>query len=209
MRDEWYSDKRDLVKWAVLMQLAQMYEATSILQVAYYRPTAWKDKPIEIDGRAYPVPPEVLGHFRNINNIGAIRPPPQLKVLDALFSDRDAYPECVLTAIRTLPERAIIFLDPDTGLEPPKSRADLKHVLETELCEIWHALRRGDLLVLYQHQTNMAGRPWVEEKQTQFETAIGLEPGGSKLAQGREIARDVAFFFSQRLDSSKTAQAAE
>jgi len=201
MRDEWYSDKRDLVKWAVLMQLAQMYEATSILQVAYYRPTAWKDKPIEIDGRAYPVPPEVLGHFRNINNIGAIRPPPQLKVLDALFSDRDAYLECVLTAIRTLPERAIIFLDPDTGLEPPKSRADLKHVRKRELREIWDELRQGDMLVFYQHGNR--SRSWIEDKRKQFESAI--EPAPAKLAHGQAIARDVAFFFSQRLGSTRAA----
>jgi hypothetical protein len=204
MRDKWYSDNRDLVKWGVLLQLAELYNTATILQVAYYRPTPWDG--IEIDGRAYPLPLEVVNHFRNIKNIATLRP--NVMVLDAPCHDRAQYLQCILMAIQKLPkEPAIVFLDPDIGLEP-RGKAGLEHVLETELREIWHALRSGDLLAFYQHQTNMAGRPWVKEKQTQFEKAIGLEPGVSKLACGKEIARDVAFFFSHRLDSAETVQAA-
>lgn len=36
MRDIWYTDKRDLVKWAVLFQLAHMFKMDRILQIAYY-----------------------------------------------------------------------------------------------------------------------------------------------------------------------------
>ncbi len=206
MRDKWYSDNRDLVKWGVLLKLAELHNMATILQVAYHRSTSWAS--IEIDGRAYPLPIEVVNHFRNIKNIATLRSNARVMVLDAPCHDHAQYLQCILMAIRNLPkEPAIVFLDPDTGLEP-RGRAGLEHVLETELREIWHALRRGDLLAFYQHQTNMAGQPWVEEKQTQFEKAIGLEPGGSKLAQGKEIARDVAFFFSHRLDSAETVQAA-
>ena len=206
MRDKWYSDNRDLVKWGVLLQLAELHNTATILQVAYYRSTPWGS--IEIDGCAYSLPLEVVNHFRNINNIATLRSNARVRVLDAPCHDRAQYLQCILMEIQKLPkDPAIVFLDPDTGLQPG-GRASLQHVLESELREIWHALRRGDLLVFYQHQTNRDGRPWVKEKQTQFDKAIGLEPGGSKLAQGKEIARDVAFFFSQRLDSSETAQAA-
>ena len=205
MRDEWYSDNRDLVKWGVLLNLAELHSTAIILQVAYYRSTRWKC--IEIDGRAYPLPLEVVSHFRSIKNIKALRSNARVRVLVDPFQDRARYLQRILMAIRKLPRPAIVFLDPDTGLEP-RGRAGLEHVLETELREIWHALRRGDLLAFYQHQTNMAGRPWVEEKQTQFEKAIGLKPGGSKLAQGKEIARDVTFFFSRRLDSAEMMQVA-
>ena len=204
MRDEWYSDSRDLVKWGVLVELAELHRIAVILQVAYYRPTRWDERRIEIDGRVYPLPLEVVNHFRKIRNVTALRSRVPVTVLDAPCHDRDGYLQCTLTAIRKLPKPAIVFLDPDTGLEP-RGRAGLEHVLETELREIWHALRPGDLLVFYQHQTNRGGRPWVEEKQAQFDNAIGVK---SRLAQGTEIARDVAFFFSQRLDSSQTAQAA-
>ncbi len=206
MRDKWYSDNRDLVKWGVLLQLAELHNTATILQVAYYRSTPWDGKSIEIDGCAYPLPLEVVNHFRNIKNIATLRSNARVMVLDAPCHDRAQYLQCILMAIQNLPkEPAIVFLDPDTGLEPKKP--GLEHVRETELWEIWHALRPDDLLVFYQH-ANRGRRPWVKEKKTQFEKAIGLEPGGSKLAQGKEIARDVAFFFSQRRDSSETAQAA-
>ena len=51
----------------------------------------------------------------------------------------------------------IIFLDPDTGLE--LERASLKHVLESELGEIWEQMAPGDVLVFYQHRTNRTGEP--------------------------------------------------
>ncbi len=204
MRDEWYSDNRDLVKWGVLLQLAELHEVATILHVAYYRSSTWES--IEIDGRAYPLPQAVVNHFRNIKNVETLKSNAHVKVLDTPCHDRTGYLECVLAAIRRLSKPAIVFLDPDTGLEPGKP--NLKHVLEMELREIWQGLRVGDLLVFYQHQTNRGGRPWVEEKKAQFETAIGLGPGDSKLALGKRIAPDVAFFFSQRLDSAETARAA-
>ena len=206
MRDKWYSDNRDLVKWGVLLQLTKLHKIATILQVAYYRSTPWDQKSIEIDGHAYPLPTEVIHHFRNINHIATLTSNAHVMVLDDTFGDRDEYVQRVRMAIRKLPRPAIVFLDPDIGLQP-RGKPGLEHVLETELREIWRALRRGDVLAFYQHQTNRAGQPWVPEKQAQFEKVIGLEPGGSKLAQGKEIARDVAFFFSQRLDSSETAQA--
>jgi len=38
VKDKWYGDKRDLVKWGILLTLAKMFSARRILQVAYYRP---------------------------------------------------------------------------------------------------------------------------------------------------------------------------
>ena len=205
MIDEWYSDNRDLVKWGVLLNLAELHSTATILQVAYYRPTPWDEKGIEIDGRAYPLPPEVVNHFRDVKNIKAMRSNARVRVLVDRFRDRAQYLQRILMAIRKLPRPAIVFLDPDIGLEP-LGKAKPEHVLKTELQDIWHALRRGDLLVFYQHRNR--SRSWVEEKRTQFEEAIGLEPGGSKLARGKGIASDVAFFFSHRPHVAETAQAA-
>ena len=202
MRDEWYSDNRDLVKWGVLLKLAELYDIATILQVAYYRSTLWDEKSIEIDGRAYPLLLEVVSHFRSIKNIKAMRSKARVRVLVDPFQDRAQYRQRVLMAIRDLPKPAIVFLDPYTGLEPKES--SLKHVLETELRAIWRALRPGDLLVFYQHQNR--SRSWVEEKQAQFENAIGLEAGSSKLARGNGIASDVAFFFSHRTDAAETVK---
>ncbi len=204
MRDKWYSDNRDLVKWGVLLQLAELYDIATILQAAYYRSDPWDEKSIEIDGRAYPLPLEVVNHFRNIKNITTLKSTAHVIVLDAPCHDRAQYLQRILMAIQKLPKGpAIVFLDPDTGLEPNKP--GLEHVREKELRDIWHALRDGDLLVFYQHRNR--SRSWVEEKQAQFEKAIGLERGGSNLAQGKEIAHDVAFFFSHRSDAEEMVKA--
>jgi hypothetical protein len=37
MRDIWYGDRRDLVKWGVLVELAARHDARHILQVLYPR----------------------------------------------------------------------------------------------------------------------------------------------------------------------------
>ena len=39
MKDIWYADNRDIIKWSVLLRLAEQYKAAQILQVAYYRPS--------------------------------------------------------------------------------------------------------------------------------------------------------------------------
>ena len=64
MREKWYGDNRDLVKWGVLLHLAQDYEVDRILQVAYVRPTTWES--LEINGVSKPLPAAVIRHFRRI-----------------------------------------------------------------------------------------------------------------------------------------------
>lgn len=61
----------------------------------------------------------------------------------------------------------------------------------------------GDVLTFYQHQTNRKGTPWVDEQKAHFERAIGLLPGGSKLAWAPSIAKDVVFFFAAKSSVSK------
>ena len=43
MRDQWYADNRDLVKWGILLRLAERYATKHILQILYYRTTCeWR-----------------------------------------------------------------------------------------------------------------------------------------------------------------------
>jgi hypothetical protein len=50
MQDQWYGDKRDLVKWGTLLELARKYQVTQILQVLYHRSNTWN--PIEFAQKA-------------------------------------------------------------------------------------------------------------------------------------------------------------
>jgi hypothetical protein len=198
MKDIWYSDNRDLVKWGILIRLAELYGVRRILQVAYYRPSVWQT--IKIDGQEHQISKNVISHFRDLRSIlrlgvkGAQNV--QIDVVDSTFENRETYLKEILRTVQHLRESPqIVFLDPDTGLECTKPT--LKHVLEWELAQIWAAMRPNDILVLYQHQTNRNGAPWVGPKREQFENALGIGGGTAKTATGA-AARDVAFFFAQK-----------
>lgn len=195
MRDLYYADDRDLVKWGVLVELAARYAARHILQVLYYRPTQWPD--LEIDGQRTPLPEIVRKHFREAKAICRLQCSAQVEVVDEPFVDRSAYLEIVLRRLQARAELpGIVFLDPDTGLEPRS--AGPEHVLESELAYLWRVMSEGDLLVFYQHQTNRNSQPWIEPKKTQFEHAIGLQSEDVGVARAPQIASDVVFFFAQR-----------
>jgi len=206
MKDEWYGDKRDLAKWGVLVHLATRFRACRILQVPYYRPSAWEG--LEIDGQPYRIPVAVVKHFRDIGNIGKLKAPCRIEVIETPFTNRDQYAHVVRQAIgRRGRGASIVFLDPDTGLAPRKP--GVEHVLESELAAVWECLRGRDVLVLYQHKTNRNGRPWVEPKRQQFEAALGLPRGSSGLAHAPRLARDVAFLFASKETSPHRRNTAE
>jgi hypothetical protein len=195
LKDQWYGDNRDLVKWGVLLRLAAIYRAGKIIQVAYSRPSHWDA--LDIDGKSHPLPRPVIEHFRDIRNIVRLTTDPEIQVVVSAFSNRPAYSEEVLEIVAepSGPAR-IVFLDPDTGLAPRKP--DLAHVLDEEVTDIWKSMRKGDVLVFYQHQTNRNGKPWIEPKREQFERAIGQARGTAKVAHAPAIARDVVFFYARK-----------
>lgn len=92
----------------------------------------------------------------------------------------------------------IVFLDPDTGLQPPNSPPKLSHVLDSELKYMWDKLHVGDIMVCYQHQTNRNAQEWIEPKREQFEKALELPHDSVKVAKGQEIASDVVFYYCSK-----------
>lgn len=195
MRDKWYGDNRDLVKWGVLLALAERCRAKHILQVAYYRESEWPE--LELAGEAVSLPDAVIRHFRWVPGIVKIEASVPIEVMTEPFGDRDDYQRAVIERIRRRPAApGIVLLDPDTGLE--SRRPSLNHVLHREVGELWRELTIGDLLVLYQHQTNRNGRAWIPRKKKQFAQAIGCPLGSVNLARCEKIARDVVLFYAQK-----------
>jgi hypothetical protein len=164
------------------------------MQVLYKRPSEWSL--LAIDGEQIPIGKEVIQHFRNTAAILNMNCQVRVELVDDEFRDRSQYLQTVLDRIKARPkERGVIFLDPDTGLQP-KGKAGHQHVLNAELTSIWDALRNGDILVFYQHKTNRSNEPWIPAKMTQFDKTLGAKPGATKLAHATGIANDVAFFFA-------------
>jgi hypothetical protein len=196
MRDIWYSDNKDLVKWAVLFGLAKKAAADRILQVAYWRPSDFPQ--VRLDNDPFDMAPEVIGHLRDIRNIASLHSKVRITVIDSLFDNREMYLSSVLSHISGFSnERCVVFLDPDTGLEP-HGEADLKHVLESEASAIWQALKPNDVFAFYQHQTNMAGQPWIEPKQEQLARCLGIQRDAMKVGSAFSVAREVVILYATK-----------
>lgn len=197
MRDEYYGDNSDLIKWGVLLHVAHEFGLQQIIQIAYLRDTKWD--PIEIDGKEYPLPEPVIDHFRSVRKIVNLPGDPVIQVLDSAFEDRNAYLQEVLSSIGAcLDANCLLFLDPDTGLEPPRSKPGWEHVLDSEIRSIWNALRADDVLVCYQHRTNRNSKPWINPKRVQLAKAIAVSIDAVKVAKAPGIASDVVFFFCRK-----------
>lgn len=199
MKDQWYGDNRDLVKWGVLLHLARNHGASRIIQVAYWRPSAWPL--LQIGGDEYEIPDIVHAHFRKLRAVTELSKEPQIQVINTEFSDRRAYTQHVSNEIANhAGECCLVFLDPDTGLEPRNPGRE--HVLESELGEIWRQMSPDSILVFYQHRVRERG--WIERKRKQFERALGPGRNTAEVATGftvkgkQKIVLDVAFFFCQK-----------
>jgi hypothetical protein len=198
MRDKWYGDKADVVKWGVLLKLAERYGAKHILQVLYYRKTRWPK--IQLDGQPVELPEAVVWHFREAKRIVEIDAGKgvKVKVWPEDFEDREEYHQQVAKWLRNGKRKRtprIVLLDPDTGLQP--RRATLSHVRNDEIRRVWEELKNGDVLAVFQHRPGRNGRPWIEAKRKQFQRAIGPH-GGVKVGRVEDIAPNAALFYAQK-----------
>ena len=135
MQNKYYADNRDLIKWGVLIRLAEWYNLSRIIQIAYLRPSTFGM--IDMAGQQTELPPQVITHFRNIRNITTLHNEISITVFDHAFDARIPYHEAVSKYLaQFVTELRLVFLDPDTGLEPA-GKANLKHVLGTEARAIW------------------------------------------------------------------------
>lgn len=196
MQDWYYADHRDLLKWGVLVLLAHRHGLSRIVQIAYLRPSVFPK--IDLAGQEKELPSEVRSHFRYINNINALWDGISISVFDQFFEDRKAYQEAAIRYLAKLAsEPRLVFLDPDTGLEP-NGQPTLKHVLETEAHAIWSELKAKEVFAFYQHKTNRNGNPWIEEKRTQLEKALKVKEGTVQIGKSIKIANDVVIFYATK-----------
>jgi phospholipid N-methyltransferase len=95
MRDQWYGDNRDLVKWGVLLELVRRHRARHVLQILYYRSNTWEQ--MEIDGEQVELPAAVTQHFRSTKSVSAIHCAAPVEVVSEPFENRSHYLQIVLS----------------------------------------------------------------------------------------------------------------
>ena len=197
MRDKWYADKRDLVKWSGIMHILdnKRLGIQKVFQIAYYRQTDWPL--LDFNGIDIEIPEKVLQHFRDIRLIKQLDP--RIEVFNQYFDhkDRKRYVNNVCEMLRERNEKKIVFLDPDTGLEP--SVCEVEHVKREEIGKIFNTLKQGDFLVFYQHK--FWNPKWDEIRLSELAEACGLSESKINTWKADKIANDVVFFFVKKEDS--------
>jgi len=207
MRDEWYGDKRDIVKWSTLVSLAREFKIRTILQITCYR----QDEDLITDHQLVggdihvPIPVEVWQHFRiathNIQFVKELEKTTNLNIhvyAEPFTNSRTKYFEGVEREIKKRSaERQIVFLDPDTGIAPERE-ALWKHVKANELHHLYDQLTTGDILVFYQHELRGV-KGWQEITKKKFANAILMDIKMVKTYQCGSIAHDVVFFVVHKM----------
>lgn len=206
MREQWYADKRDLVKWASLVYLARECRASRIIQVTFSHGDTqpWeKCRLLKNESVKVPFPREVWKHFRRLERINGLarRTGIRIEVFRSswTYKARHQYVKNLRHRLdQLIGTRLIVFLDPDTGIEP--QTADLRHVKKSEIKTIFDALEPGNCLVLYQHSRR--SKSWIKDTKKSFAAAIA--PSRQKVQTLRSagdssvFAKDVAFHFVQK-----------
>jgi len=143
------------------------------------------------------VPRRVWNHFsdlRGIERLGRVMGA-RVVVVDFPFqeSQRGEYVRRVTDLVQRYGRTKIVFLDPDTGIQPDEL-AGPKHATFTDVQRLWGATKRNDILAVYQHASRRSG--WIQKKAKQ----AGAACGGSQVSAIRSpgISKDVALLWTRK-----------
>ena len=188
MRDRWYGDDRDVVKWSAVLHLARREDVADVLYAALYRSDDdWP--PLATARGPAALPEEVVRHFRDLDDLQrlAARTGLRIAAVKEPFVDRAAYFRRLCGRVGRCAGPVLVLLDPDTGLAP-EGGAGPEHVTSDEVAALFAALRPGDLLVCYQHARRQ--KDWRGRARRAFANAPGV-PSFDVEALRSDLARDV------------------
>jgi hypothetical protein len=187
MRDRWYGDDRDVVKWGAVVHLARREAIADVLHAALYRPEVEWPRLATARGPAA-LPDEVVRHFRDLDDLERLAAGTGLRIVTVKepFVDRAAYFGRLCERIRTHRAPVLVLLDPDVGLVPEAPGP--QHVESADVALVFGALRPGDLLACYQHARPQ--KDWRGRARRAFANAPGV-PSFEVEVLRSDLARDV------------------
>ena len=216
MRDRWYGDNRDLIKWGGIKILCSENKINKVLWVAYLRDDQWTKIGFDDHPTPFIVPDKVLHHFKSIRqNMDRLRENIDLDIIlvddeinNVHYScqNRDEYTKSFCKYIENNAEgNKVVFWDPDTGLESNKLK--VTQVSEDEIKDIWKSLREDDYLVFYQHRPRFSDANWREKTKQKLASTICESKEKIKMWFADEsinndsanLARDVVFYFIKKV----------
>jgi len=186
VRDTWYADHRDLVKWGTLAHIAERQSLAAIVQVAYLR--RGTQGALQNGSAEVPIAPAVWSFFRDVTAVRSLGEilSRRIVVIDKPFTPqrRREYRLAVVESVRSIESSKIVLLDPDTGIAPSKPSG--KHVTAEDIAAVWEALQPGDWIAVYQHRSR--NKTWKQGAQDRFTDVCG---NGVQVYQATKIAPDV------------------
>ncbi len=187
MRDCWYGDNRDVVKWGAVVHLARREAIADVVYAAMYRPEDEWPRLATAHGPAA-LPDEVVSHFRDLDDLQrlASRTGLSIETVKEPFTDRAGYFRRLCRRIRACASPALLLLDPDTGLVPEAPGP--QHVASAEVADVFAALPPGGVLACYQHARPQ--KDWRGRARRAFANAPGV-PSFEVEVLRSELARDV------------------
>jgi hypothetical protein len=195
MRKQWFGDTRDYVKWSFVYSEAS--PNASVCYIAMARPD-------EIKGTVHPTVKGFFDTYKDLGLVGEMFKGRFLALLnDYRKAERIEYFERAEGLITQSQAKgpAIIFIDPDTGIEPP-SGGHSKHVCIADLKRLAGLLRSGDKLIVYQHAPIMRKKSWIDDiidrmTEQEWTTDLRITPHHDP-----ECASDVCFLKFERGEAS-------
>lgn len=194
MRDTWYSDNRDIVKWSAVFALTREHKLRAVVQALFLQKG---ERPaLSFDGQPLPIPDAVWQHFRNVRGVEALAPllDCSVHVFDQPYSlrTRRSYIADFCRLLASLPSPKLVLLDPDTGLQP--GHLTSRHVAVDDVRNIWGVLGPCDWLAVYQHASREKG--WRDRTIATFSRAC--DHSYVRVFVGHRLAHDVIVLATER-----------
>ena len=197
MKDTWFGDKRDLVKWGTLAHLARRESLKAIVQVPYLR---LEQRPqLNTAAGSFDINPDVWAFFRSVTSTEALagKLGCEVHVFAEAFDPRRRgdYLGQVLQRLAGINRKKAVLLDPDTGMSPNTTEAE--HATNAEVLACWNVLSGGDWLVVYQHFWRVPG--WRDEARRRF--ADCCQATNVEVFSSPDFVSDVIFLAAEKRTS--------
>jgi hypothetical protein len=192
MRKQWFGDSRDYVKWSVIYR-----ESEPDLQVLYVAMA----RPDELKGDVHPFVQaffDIQKDFCLVKGLFKER----ITVISDEYSNRkhSTYFQIVIESLTELQKSGptVVFLDPDTGIEPKSGPKD-QHVRLDDIEMVAQRLHPRSRVIVYQHATQDKRVPWEQHAREKLISI--LEPDRFLLRIGKDTPRahDVCFLIAEAL----------
>ena len=186
MKNQWFGDDADHLKWTGLIYLTQEHSIDHIVYITMLTESYRTVTPLTLldDNAAadHQIANQVSDFFFELKRLSRIDD------LTSQFGITTEIPEiefnhyrraayfCEVTAlIQHTDSPCVWFFDPDTGIEAP-TRRDPTHIFIEELRAAWNAMTTGDILAYYQHERRRTDENWRTTTRNQFAAAINVPP---------------------------------